>query len=60
MFDNTSPLPLVGFLFAIAGLVGYVVFGWRFGGDSSEIVNVLALVAVFVAVGATLWRRERP
>jgi drug/metabolite transporter (DMT)-like permease len=59
MFDNSKPLSLVGVLFAIVGVVGYAVFGWRFGGDSSTAANVLALVAVVGALGATLLRRTR-
>ena len=59
VFDSSNPLPIVGLLFAIVGVGGYGVFGWRFGGDSSTAANVLALVAVVVAIGATLWRRTR-
>jgi hypothetical protein len=59
VFDDSNPLPIVGLLFATVGLVGYVVFGWRFGGDSTTAANVLALAAVAVAIGATLWRRRQ-
>ncbi|WP_232702589.1 hypothetical protein [Halobacterium wangiae] len=59
MFDSSNPLPIVGLLFAVVGVVGYVVFGWRFGGDSSAVANALALVAVAIAVSVTVWRRRR-
>lgn len=58
MLNNSRPLPLVGALFAVVGIVGYVVFGWRFGGDSSTVANALAIVAVLIAIGATVWRRQ--
>lgn len=55
MPDSSKLLPLAGLLACIVGVVGYVVFGWRFGGDTSSPVAVgVALVAVALAVGSTL------
>jgi uncharacterized membrane protein len=48
------PLPLVGLAFAIVAAVGYVAFGWRFGGDSGPIPLAIAAVAVALAVGSEL------
>ncbi|WP_232686248.1 hypothetical protein [Halobacterium zhouii] len=38
-------------LACIVGVVGYVAFGWRFGGDSSPIAVTVALAAVVLALG---------
>lgn len=48
----------IGVLVAVVAVVGYTVFGWRFGdGTTSPIAFGVALVAVGVAVVAAL--RER-
>jgi hypothetical protein len=45
-------------LMAVVGVIGYTVFGWRFGdGTSNPIAFALAIVAVGIAAVATL--RER-
>ena len=49
----------VGVLAFVVGLVGYVAFGWRFGdGTNSPVALAFALLAVAVAVGATLRNRR--
>jgi len=58
MSVQSRPLPLVGLLFAVVAAVGYVAFGWRFGGDSSPVVLALAAVAVALAVGSELRSRR--
>lgn len=53
--DSNRVTTLVAVLAAVVGLVGYVVFGWRFDGSSSgPLVTALAVVAVLVAVVSTL------
>lgn len=55
---NESPsLQLVAAAIALVAVVGYVAFGWRFGGDSSTMSTALAVVAVAIAIGATAYRR---
>jgi hypothetical protein len=47
--------PRIALLFFAVAVVGYVVFGWRFGdGTSNPIAFGIALVAVGVAVFSTL------
>jgi len=41
---------VVGLAMFVVAVVGYVVYGWRFGGDSSTVATALALVAVAVAI----------
>jgi uncharacterized membrane protein YhhN len=41
----------------LVGIVGYVAFGWRFGGDGGTVPTVLGLLAVAVAVAVTVLRR---
>jgi hypothetical protein len=48
---------MLGAAFAVVAVVGFVVFGWRFGSDSGSVPTALAAVAVLVAVGTTLYRR---
>lgn len=57
MARNSQRLTLVALAFAVVGVVGYTVFGWRFGGDSSPIALVLAGLAVALAVGSELYDR---
>lgn len=45
---------LAGLAAFAVGLVGYVGFGWRFGGDGSPVATGLAFVAVAIAVGLTV------
>jgi phosphoglycerol transferase MdoB-like AlkP superfamily enzyme len=45
---------LVGFVVAAVAVVGYVGFGWRFGGESSPVAVGLALVAVAAAAYFTI------
>lgn len=55
--DTRRLTTLLAVVMAAVGLVGYVVFGWRFdGGASSPLVTALALLAVAVAIGSTLLR----
>ena len=55
---NESPsLQLVAAAIALVAVVGYVVFGWRFGGESNTLSTALAVVAVAIAIGATAYRR---
>jgi uncharacterized membrane-anchored protein len=53
--DSNRVTTLLGALAAVVGLVGYLVFDWRFDGSSSgPLVTALAVVAVVVAVASTL------
>lgn len=47
---------LVGLAFAVVGLVGFVVFGWRFGGPADPVAVVFAIVAVIAAAVMTVRR----
>ncbi|WP_134669481.1 hypothetical protein [Halorussus marinus] len=55
MRSTSTATRAIGVAMFVLALVGYVAFGWRFGdGVDSPIALGLALVAVAVAVGATL------
>jgi hypothetical protein len=56
---DSSSLRFVGAAVAVVAVIGYVVFGWRFGGDSGTVPTALAVLAVAVGVGVTLYRRLR-
>ena len=52
---STSTLGTVAGLVAfVVGLVGYTVFGWRFGGDAGPVVTAVAAVCVLLAVVLTV------
>ena len=55
--NESPPLQLVAAAIALVADVGYVVFGWRFGGESNTLSTALAVVAVAIAIGATAYRR---
>lgn len=57
VIDSSRPLPLVGAVAAVVAVIGYVAFGWRFGGDTSPVAVAIALVAVALAVGSSVWNR---
>ncbi|NHN61088.1 MULTISPECIES: hypothetical protein [Halorussus] len=52
--NQSKPATLLGALAAVVAVVGYVGFGWRFGGDSDPVALALALVCVAAAVAFTL------
>ena len=52
--SQSKPAQMVGLLVAAVAVVGYVGFGWRFGGESSPVAAGLALVAVAAAVYFTV------
>lgn len=43
-------LQFVGLAIFVIGFVGYVVFGWRFGGTPDSTPAALAVVAVAIAL----------
>jgi len=54
--SSDSGLPsFLGAAFAVIAVVGYVVFGWRFG-DSGGVALALAVGALLVAAGLELYR----
>jgi hypothetical protein len=50
-------MSLVGAAFALVAVVGYLAFGWQFGGETDGVPLAIGLGAVAVAVGVTLYRR---
>jgi hypothetical protein len=58
MPGRSASVSWIAVLMAVVGVIGYTVFGWRFGdGTSNPIAFALAIVAVGIAAVATL--RER-
>jgi hypothetical protein len=55
--SESTSLRLIGAVAAVVGLVGYVVLGWRFDGTSGAVPTGLAVLAVAIALGATVYRR---
>lgn len=57
-----GPLPqstvfkYIGGLAAVIGLIGYVVFGWRFGETEGALPGVLGIVFVIIAVAWVLYQ----
>lgn len=54
MRANSKYFAIAGVLACLVGAVGYVAFGWRFGGDTSPVAAAVAGVAVALAVGGTV------
>ncbi len=55
MPGRSGYFPRIAALVCVLAIVGYVVFGWRFGDGTTEpIAFVVALVAVALAVVATI------
>jgi hypothetical protein len=50
--SRSTVLTIAGALACVLGVVGYVVFGWRFGGPTDPIAVVVALGCVALAVGS--------
>lgn len=50
-------LTYVGVVAAVIGVIGFVAFGWRFGGDSGTIPTAVGVAFAAVAVAWTLYRR---
>ncbi len=47
---------LVGLAAAVVGLVGYVVFGWRFGDGGNGVSTGLGVLVAALAIAVTLYR----
>lgn len=54
---SLSKLKVVGVFAAIIGIIGYVVFGWRFGESDGILPFVLGAVFAGVAIVWTLYQR---
>jgi uncharacterized membrane protein len=60
MFGRRSTHPVIAAVAVVAfavGLVGFTVFGWRFGGDGSPLSTALGVGVAAVAIGWTLYSR---
>ncbi|MFB6267594.1 MAG: hypothetical protein ABEI31_08040 [Halodesulfurarchaeum sp.] len=56
---SRSPgLKLLGVLAAVVGAVGFLVFGWRFGGGSGDLPFLLGVGAAILALGWSVYRRR--
>lgn len=58
--SGSNPLQLVGLLAAAVGLVGFVVFGWRFDGSTELTPFAIGVGVAIVAVAATAYRALGP
>lgn len=60
MPGRSSPsrtLQFVGAITAVVALIGYIVFGWRFGDTGASLPFLLGALCVVIAVGWELSRR---
>lgn len=55
--SSSSALQYVGALAAVVGVVGYGVFGWRFGETGGVVPLALGVICAGVAVVWGLYRR---
>lgn len=55
--SESRPLRIAGLLTFVIGLVGYAIFGWRFGGDADPVSTVLGVVFAAAAIAWTVWNR---
>jgi hypothetical protein len=56
--SDSRLLQFVGAVFFIVAVVGTVLLDWEFGGSPAPVPLALGLLAVVVAVGATLFARR--
>lgn len=54
----SQTLQYVGIIAAAIGVLGYVVFGWRFGDTDATIPFLLGVLCVIIAVGWGFYRRS--
>lgn len=47
---------LVGLAAAVVGLVGYAVFGWRFGDGGNTVPSALGIFVAAIAIVVTVYR----
>jgi hypothetical protein len=57
--SQSRSLRYLGALVGLAGVVGYVAFGWGFGDTSGTLPLVIGILAALVAVLWTLYQRLR-
>ena len=55
--SSSQTLQYVGAIAAVIGVLGYVVFGWRFGETDAAIPFILGGFAAAIAIGWNLYRR---
>lgn len=56
--NSSQRLQLAGLVFCLIAVVGSVVYGWEFGGDTGPVPTVLGIVAVALALVVTVRRRR--
>lgn len=56
--SSSQTLQYVGVIAAVIGVIGYVVFGWRFGDTDAPLPFVFGVLCVGIAVGWELYRRS--
>lgn len=56
-FARSKVFRYVGAIAALIGVVGYTVFGWRFGENDGVVPLALGIVFALTAVGWTLYQR---
>jgi len=56
--SSSRALEYMGGIAAVIGVLGYVVFDWRFGDTDAKIPFLLGVLCVGIAVGWELYRRS--
>lgn len=54
--SSPQMLQYVGAIAAVIGIIGYVVFGWRFGETNTAIPFILGALGATIAIGWNLYR----
>ncbi len=57
--SNSRPLQTVGVIAALIGVVGFTVFGWRWGETSSLTPTVIGAAFAAIAVAWTVYAQFR-
>ena len=55
--SESAVIRTLGAVVALLAVVGYLVFGWSFGGDSDIVPMVLGAAIAIVAIGWGLYTR---
>lgn len=56
--SQSKPLQYIGALVALIAIIGYVVFGWRFGETDGILPLALGIGCAVLAIGWTLYQRR--
>jgi hypothetical protein len=55
--SRSAAVSAIGAIVALVAVVGYLVFGWSFGGSGDTVPTAIGIIVAVTAVGWTLYSR---